>query len=268
MERDTTIFGAYTGGGWSRDPEDDDAHVYYAVGRLSGYDLTINGVHRCDGREGLLWVILDSRGPWGLDFPFSLPVWTYPTFSKRDWPALLKFAKAFDRAEVEDFMRAAELDDLEGECRHPGDACRVTDAEAGALSPIKRDLPDRLRTTHAGLRLLSRLRGHGASVYPFDHPRRARQRLYEVYPANTYARLGLGDAFGPRDFVAAFNAWEERAVDLSVRWEALPVGYALDSLVSCVTLANAIRASDLDARWNEMPAFVTALEWEVRMKEA
>jgi hypothetical protein len=88
-----------------------------------------------------------------------------------------------------------------------------------------------------------------------------------VYPANTYARLGLGDAPGPRDFVEAFNAWEGRAVDLSVRWESLPVGYALDALVSCATLANAIRASDLDAKWDEMPAFATGPEWEIRLKE-
>ncbi len=104
-------------------------------------------------------------------------------------------------------------------------------------------------------------------MYPFDDPGRARQRLYEVYPANTYARLGLGDAPGPRDFVAAFDDWEGRAVDLSVRWEALPVVYALDSLVSCATLANAIRASGLDARWDGMPAFATAPEWEIRLKE-
>jgi hypothetical protein len=230
------IYGTHTGGGWGSTPEEDDAHVYYAVGRLSGSDLAIDGVYRCDGRPGLFWVIVDSRGPWGLDFPFALPAWTYQTFSHRAWPDLLEFADVFDHARVRDYVRAAGLDDLEEECRQPGGACRVTDAEAGALSPIKRYRPDRLRTTHEGLRLLSRPRGHGASVYPFDDPGRARQRLYEVYPANTYARLGLGDAPGPRDFVAAFNAWEGRAVDLSVRWEALPVGYALDALVSCATL--------------------------------
>jgi hypothetical protein len=145
--------------------------------------------------------------------------------------------------------------------------CRVTDAESGALSPLKRYDPNRLRATHRGLRLLGRLRGYGASVYPFDAPGHDRSRLYEVYPAGTYARLGLGDAPGPRDFVAAFNGWEGRAVDLSVRLESLPVGYALDALVSCAIVANAIRASDLDARWDEMPAFVTAPEWKIRLKE-
>jgi hypothetical protein len=32
-------------------------------------------------------------------------------------------------------------------------------------------------------------------------------------------------------------------------------------------LANAIRASDLDARWNQIPAFATAPEWEICLKE-
>jgi hypothetical protein len=158
VEQGIEIYGTHTGGGWGSTPEEDDADIYYAAGRLSGSDLTIDGVHRCDGRPGLFWVIVDSRGPWGLDFPFSLPAWTYQTFSHRDWPDLLEFTDVFDHARVRDYVRAAEPDDLEEECRRPGGVCRVTDAEAGALSPIKRYRPDRLRTTHEGLRLLSRLR--------------------------------------------------------------------------------------------------------------
>jgi hypothetical protein len=87
-----------------------------------------------------------------------------------------------------------------------------------------------------------------------------------VYPANTCARLGLGEASGPRDFVAAFNGREGRAVRLRLG-DSLPRGCPLDAVVSCATLANAIRASDLDGRWDEMTAFATAPEWEIRLKE-
>jgi hypothetical protein len=206
----TDIYGVHFGGGWGLDAS-------FAIGSLPGSDVTAWGTHRCDSHLDLLEAIVYFNGPWGLDFPVALPAWTYQTFSNRDWPALLEFTDAFDHARVRDHVSAAGLEDLEGERRRPDGVCRVTDAESGALSPIKRYRPDRLRMTHEGLRLLSRLRGQGASVYPFDAPGRARQRLYEVYPANTYARLGLGDAPGPRDFVAAFNDWEGRAVDLSVR---------------------------------------------------
>ena len=134
------------------------------------------------------------------------------------------------------------------------------------MSPMKWTRPNRLGMTHEGLRLLSRLRARGASVYPFDAPGRAHPRIYEVYPANTYARLGLGDAPGLRTFVEAFNGWEGRAVRLRLG-DSLPRGCALDAVVSCATLANAIRASDLDARWDEMPAFASTPEWEIRLKE-
>lgn len=93
MEQGIKIYGTHTGG-WGSTSEEDDAHIYYAVGRLSRSDLTIDGVYRCDGRPGLFWVIVDSRGPWGLDFPFALPAWTYQMFSHRDWPDLLEFAEA------------------------------------------------------------------------------------------------------------------------------------------------------------------------------
>jgi hypothetical protein len=256
----TDIYGVHFGGGWGVDAS-------FAIGSLSGSDLTVWGARRCDSHQELLEAIVYFNGPWGLDFPFALPAWTYQTFSNRDWPALLDFADTFEEAQVRYYITAAGLDDVEDECRRPGGMCRVTDAESGAMSPMKWTRPNRLGMTHEGLRLLSRLRARGASVYPFDTPGRAHPRLYEVHPAGAYARLGLGDAPGPRDFVAAFNGWDGRAVDLSVRWGSLPVGYALDAVVSCATLANAIRAFDLDRSWDEMPACATREEWEIRRKE-
>jgi hypothetical protein len=134
------------------------------------------------------------------------------------------------------------------------------------MSPMKWTRPNRLGMTHEGLRLLGRLRARGGRVYPFDAPGRAHPRLYEVYPAGAYASLGLGDAPGPRDFVAAFNGWEGRAVRLRLG-DSLPRWCPLSAVVSCATLANAIRVSDLDESWDHKPAFATAPEWEIRLKE-
>lgn len=104
------IYGTHVGGGWSRTPEEDDAAgIYYAVGRLSGSELTIVGARRCDDRAELLEWIAQLGGPWGLDFPFALPAWTYRTFSNRDWPALLDFADTFEEAQVRDRTGAAQV---------------------------------------------------------------------------------------------------------------------------------------------------------------
>ncbi len=128
--------------------------------------------------------ILASAGaPWGMDFPFALPEAVYRPFSLRDWPALLNFADTFEITDLEHFLEICELFDPRDECRRPRDGCRITDAESGAFSPLKRYLPNRLEVAHRGLRLLGHLRRHGVGVYPFDGPARARPKLYETNPA-------------------------------------------------------------------------------------
>jgi hypothetical protein len=92
----------------------------FAIGSLSGSYLTVWGAHRCDNHLDLLEGIVYFAGPWGLGFPFALPAWTYQTFSNRDWPALLDFADTFEEAQVRARIGAAELDDVEDECRRPG----------------------------------------------------------------------------------------------------------------------------------------------------
>jgi hypothetical protein len=115
------------------------------------------GVHRCGDRAELLETTACPGGPWGLDFPFALPAWTYPKFSNRDWPDLLEFANNYEEAQISYLIRAAGLDNLEDECPNPGGACRVTDAKSGALSPIKRYRPSQ----GWGGALTPRLRGRG-----------------------------------------------------------------------------------------------------------
>ena len=123
--------------------------VDYAVGRLSGSTLTIQDVHRCDDKSDVHVAILSfAVASWAMDFPFSLPDAVYQGFSLRDWPALLKSADVWEKAELVQALEDGELFDPRGECRRPGDGCRITDAESAAFSPLKRHMPNRLEAAH------------------------------------------------------------------------------------------------------------------------
>ena len=261
MQPGTWIYGTFFGGGW------EEASIYFAQGWLSGSTLAITGVYRCEDDLDLCGMIRYSRGPWGLDFPFALPVDIYQQVPLRDWRALLDFVSNSQLPQFEADLYTLGIDDRQNFCQHPGDGCRITDAESGAFSPLKRWSPNRLEMTLRGLKLLGSLKRYGVSVYPFDKPDRTRPRLYEVNPANTLARFGMEKKGAPWDFVAAFNRREGRAVEIAPLPDYLPRDYALDAVVSCATLANAIVAFDLDEWWNVKPACATALEWEVRQKE-
>ncbi len=89
----TDIYGVHFGGGWGLDAS-------FAIGSLSGSDLTVWGAQRCDSHLDLLEAIVYFNGPWGLDFPVVLPARTYQTFSNRDWPDLLDFAGTFEEVQV------------------------------------------------------------------------------------------------------------------------------------------------------------------------
>ncbi len=245
--------------------------VDYAVGRLSGSTLTIQDVHRCDDESDVHVAILSSvDASWGLDFPFSLPEAVYRDFALRDWRALVTFAEVWEKPELEQALEDCELFDPRGKCRRPGDGCRITDAEAGAFSPLRRYMPNRLEAAHSGLRLLGYLKRFRAAavVYPFEWPDRERPRLYETSPESTMDRLGLGKPRNPGDFIEAFNNLPGRAVEVAPLPDHLRGReYEMATVVSCATLANAIRAFDLDESWDHRPAFATVPEWEIRQKE-
>jgi hypothetical protein len=256
-----TVYGVSFGGGW------DGMNIYYAEGRLSGSDLTITGVRRCDDRLDLFATIVASGAPWVLDFPFALPEDAYRTFPSRNWQGLLDFVDIVESAEFAGYMDRTPLVGFEDRCQHPGPGCRLTDAESGAFSPLKRSRPNRLEITYSGLILLIYLRRYGVRVYPFDEPELTRSRVYEVDPWNTRARVGLGRTAGPWDFLAAFEKWDGRAVEISLLEDLLPPSYDLNAVVACATLANAIRAFDLEGRWDEMPACASPPEWGIRHRE-
>lgn len=269
MLQDTTIYGTSFHHAWSLRTHVLDT-VDFAVGRLLGSTLTIQDVQRCDDESDVLLEIVSSAGAsWAMDFPFSLPEAVYRDFSLRDWPALLKIADDWEKAELVQALEDCELFDPRGACQRPGDGCRTTDAESGAFSPLKRYMPNRLEAAHSGLRLLGYLKRYKAAVvYPFDGPDLTRARLYETYPAGTMDRLGLGKPLNPKAFIEAFNNLPGRAVEVA----PLPDHfrgreYDLAAVVSCATLANAIRAFNLDESWDHRPAFATVPEWEIRQKE-
>jgi hypothetical protein len=79
-----------------------------------------------------------------------MPDAVYQGFSLRDWPALLNFADNFEITDLQHFLEIGELFDPRGECRRPGDGCRITDAESGAFSPLRRLPPNRLEAATAG----------------------------------------------------------------------------------------------------------------------
>ena len=247
-------------GGW------ESAGIDVAMGMMEGSNLRIAGVHWYDNPTELAASIAGSASPWALDFPFALPGDVYPAFSLGDWEALLVFVHAHAKPAVEEYLRMVGLHGTRERCWRPGGGCRHTDALSGAFSPLMRHGPDRLGTTYEGLKMLGVLRREGVSVYPFDEPGRDSVRVYEVSPWNTRVQLGLGKRAWPRDFVEAFNGHGRRAVEVSPL-EDLPTQYDLDAVVSCATLANAIRAYDLEDRWHEMPPWATAQEWQARQKE-
>ena len=277
MLRETMVYGASFHRAWSVRTHVLDT-VDYAVGRLSGSTLTIEDVHRCDDESDVHVAIWSSASTsastsasasWGLDFPFSLPEAVYRDFALRDWPALVDFAERWEKTEFEQALEDCELFDPRGKCRRPGDGCRITDAESGAFSPLRRYLPNRLEAAHSGLRLLGYLkRFKAAVVYPFEGPDRKRARLYETNPEGTMDRLGLGKPRNPWDFIEAFNDLPGRAVEIAPLPDHLRGReYEMATVVSCATLANAIRAFDLDESWDHRPAFATVPEWEIRQKE-
>jgi hypothetical protein len=261
MQQNMIIHGVFFGGGWK------GAGIYMSTGLLSGRELTLADVRYFGDRMELAEVILDTRRPWALDFPFALPEAVYRAFSLRDWEALLNFVEVFEQSELEAFLDRAELYGPEGRCQSPGDGCRLTDALSGALSPLRRYWPNRLRMTCEGLRLLAYLRRHGVSVYPLDRPDYGHSRVYEVDPWNTLSRLGMGWRASSLRLVDAFNGLEGRPVELLPFRDTLYRDYSIEAVVSCATLAYAIRAFGLDDWWHGMPACATAPEWEIRQRE-
>jgi len=153
------------------------------------------------------------------------------------------------------------------EFKRQGIECRLTDAESASYSPFKRYNPDMRSMIYGGCKLLAHLRRYGVRVYPFDEPNPTGSRVYEVYPANTWQKVGVRRTTEIGRFVDAFNWSASFKVRLSIDLDAVADLDAADSVVACVTLASAMHAFNLDTNWSDPPLRTTPAEWRVRGAE-
>ncbi len=265
------IYGADFSG--SKDPS---SGIYFTKGELDGPVLTIaEPPTHCEDRLDLLTVILDSKGPWGLDFPFSIPREAFSTLEISDWVALLDRPGRTTRKEFAALLKERQLT-REKRCTESdiGLCCRITDALADACSPFKRTNPDMAMMLYSGLKLLRALRAHGARVYPFDAHAADVARAYEVYPSQTWQRVNLTRSVDVAELVRATNLLFDR--DIGKFQVRLPDGLekaenqdAADSVAACITLAHAVSVSQIDSAegWTKRLPNQEENEWEARMQE-
>ncbi len=85
----------------ARDPS---RGIYYAEGLLDNKDLFIKRIVHCDDRLDLLSSIHFSKAPWGLDFPFSIPIDAFKRLKINKWNELLSVVVECDRKDFDFFI--------------------------------------------------------------------------------------------------------------------------------------------------------------------
>jgi len=240
--------------------------IYYTEGCLQGDKLVIEQIVQCDDRLDLLAAIYFSKAPWGLDFPFSLPKAALNRLNIDDWPGLLLKAAGSGRSGFARFFEESGLPSCEARCRDESVCCRATDASINSFSPLKMTNPNMRAMIYAGLKLLSYLRGLGGVVYPFDRFKQDAPRVYEVYPAHTWHRVGLSRRAGLRQFLRKFGESYDFRVEAGKNLAAESAD-AADAAVACVTTAYALRRCGLEDDWNRKHSWVGSAEWANRYHE-
>ncbi len=256
------IYGADFSG--ARDPR---GGIYYALGRMSESSLTIEKVQPCDDRLDLFAAIVESDSAWALDFPFAVPGPAYKPLGLSNWQDLLTLACSLDRQEFRTHLSEALPDAFESKCQQHSVECRHTDAKSASYSPFKQYRPNMRAMIYGGFKQLGHLRRQGVSVYPFEDPTPTGSKVYEVYPANTWQKVGVRRTTEIERFVVAFNQSGSLSVRLRIGPDDVADLDAADAVVACVTLASAIHAFDLDTQWNNPSPCTTSEEWQVREKE-
>ena len=165
--------------------------IYYAQGSLSAGKLSIEQIVHCDDRLDLLTAIHFSKAPWGLDFPFSIPIEAFKRLKINDWNELVSVVVECNRKDFDFFIADSDIPSCNGICQQPSSCCRAVDASVKSFSPLKRINPNMRMMTYAGLKMLSYLRRFGHKVYPFDPFDLSVSRIYEVYPSHGWGQVGL-----------------------------------------------------------------------------
>ncbi len=255
------VFGADFSG--ARNPS---RGIYYAEGCLQGDKLVIEQIVQCDDRLDLLAAIYFSKAPWGLDFPFSLPKAALNRLNIDGWAELLLKAAGSGRSRFARLIEESGLPSCEARCLNQSVCCRATDASISSFSPLKNTNPNMRAMTYAGLKLLSYLRGLGGVVYPFDRLKQEAPRVYEVYPAHTWRRVGLSRRAGLKQLVEQFGKKYDFKVEAGKHLVAESAD-AADAAVACVTTAYALKHCGLEDDWSRKHSWLSAAEWANRYHE-
>ncbi len=256
------VFGADFSG--ARDPS---KGIYYAEGFLQENLLKINRVVHCDDRLDLLSAIHFSKAPWGLDFPFSLPVQAQSSLQVNNWGELLDLALDYSRADFERVTGSSITSRCEGRCQSHSICCRVVDASIGSYSPLKKTNPNMRAMTYAGLKLLSYLRSLGNRVYPFDPLDQNLARVYEVYPSYTWSQVELPRSTNVERFTGRFQQRYGFKISFTNSFCHPECIDAADAVVACVTLGYSMYLYGLDQDWSQQHSWIGKNEWEHRFTE-
>lgn len=246
--------------------KDPSRRIYYVVGEATSGKIIIQDLIHCDDRLDLFAAVNSTAAPWGIDFPFALPMDAYRALGLKDWQALMDFIATQER---EEFLALLErhIVPQESNCAKHSVCCRLADAAIGSFSPFKKYNPNMQAMIYGGLKLLSYLRRFGNNIYPFDKPDKSRSRVYEVYPSHVWKTLGLKRSGDLEKFAKKFN--EKIGVEVIIPENLHKVGSldASDAVVACVTMGQTLLRSGIDYDWDTIPPWVSLREWEIRLWE-
>ena len=256
------LFGADFSG--AKDPS---KGIYYAQGTLKNRTLHIERLVHCDDRLDLLAAIHFSKSPWGVDFPFSIPVEAFKCFKVNNWPELIDTIVEYNRKEFDFFITDNGIDSCNGRCKESSLCCRANDATINSFSPLKKVKPNVRMMTYAGLKFLSYVRRLGNTVYPFDQFNEKVSRLYEVYPSDTWDQVGLSRSTDLEPFIKKFSERYGLKITIEKHMKNLTNLDQADAIVACVTLAYALERYGLEDDWNRQHSWINDLEWANRHLE-
>ncbi|MGO4549409.1 hypothetical protein AB4Z29_32045 [Paenibacillus sp. 2TAB23] len=253
--------------------KDPNGKIFITVGDLDNRVLTIERVIPCEDRLDLYHKIKNESGPWGLDFPFSIPNTHLKEQYQSSWKYFIQEAYADTRLHFK--TRFGKVHSGRNNDRD----CRATDKAVDGKSPISETPISMNGMLYGGRKLIFNLLNQ-AAVYPFDRHREDAARLYEVYPSHGWAKLGLNreDTSAAARLPEQFKLAVDATFDIRLNPHLIPIhatgpkigkliDHASDSVMACITLAYSIYSAKIDKDWEEKPSFATPEEWLHRHQE-
>lgn len=247
--------------------------IYYARGNLTEDILVIDKIVHSDDRLDLFYAIHSLKGPWALDFPFSIPIAVYDYMQINNWSQLLQKVSGYSRKEfmklLDDMEKKSIISACERKCVKSSNCCREVDAAVNSFSPLKKTNPGMRSMTYSGIKLLAYLRHLGHAVYPFDVFKENMARLYEIYPSYTWQKLGLKRSIHMGEFIGRFNSNFGLKIKMQLESGQVDTLDASDAVVACATLAQAIHKFQIETKenWDNRFYWISDQEWKWRLLE-